>query len=78
MEAETTESAPSRAQAPGGAPLTRDDIDRAAEFAREPILLTGEEPDDLAPGTARYRAVRDALADLDTGAEEPSPGWRRG
>jgi ribonuclease E len=77
LEAETTESAPSRAQAPGGAPLTRDDIDRAAEFAREPILLTGEEPDDLAPGTARYRAVRDALAELDTGAEEPSPGWRR-
>ena len=77
MEAETTESAPTRAQAPSGARLTREEIDRAAEFAREPILLTGEEPEELAPGTARYRAVRDALRELDAGAEHPSPEWRR-
>ena len=28
------------------------DIERAAEFAREPILLEGEKPESLAPGTA--------------------------
>jgi ribonuclease E len=77
LEAETSESAPTRAQAPTGARLTRDEIERAAEFAREPILLSGEEPEDLSPGTARYRAVRDALREIDAGAEVPSTEWRR-
>jgi ribonuclease E len=77
LEAETTESAPTRAQAPTGARLTREEIERAAEFAREPVLLTGEKPEDLGPGTARYRAVRDALRELDEGAEHPSVEWRR-
>jgi ribonuclease E len=77
LEADITESAPVGAQAPSGARLTRDEIERAAEFAREPILLSGEEPEDLAPGTARYRAVVDALRELDAGAEVPSQEWRR-
>jgi ribonuclease E len=53
------------------------DIERAAEFAREPILLEGEKPESLAPGTARRRALDAALAELDAGREEPSIEWRR-
>ena len=47
------------------------------QFTREPILLDGETFDDLAPGTARRRAVDAALAELDAGLETPSPEWRR-
>jgi ribonuclease E len=47
------------------------------EFTREPILLDGETPDDLAPGSARLRAVEAAIAELDAGRETPSPEWRR-
>jgi superfamily II DNA or RNA helicase len=53
------------------------DIERAAEFVREPILLDGEGPEALAPGTARRRALDTALAELDAGAEGPSVEWRR-
>jgi superfamily II DNA or RNA helicase len=53
------------------------DIERAAEFAREPLLLDGEGPEALAPGTARRRALDAALKELDEGAEEPSIQWRR-
>ncbi len=53
------------------------DIERAAEFAREPFLLDGEGPDALAPGTARRRALEAALGELDAGAEYPSIEWRR-
>src|SRR6476659_1952823 len=53
------------------------DIERAAEFAREPLLLDGEGPDALAPGTARRRALDRALEELDAGAETPSIEWRR-
>ncbi len=53
------------------------DIDRAAEFAREPLLLDGEGPEALAPGTARRRALDVALSELDAGAEHPSIEWRR-
>jgi superfamily II DNA or RNA helicase len=53
------------------------DIERAAEFAREPLLLDGEGPEALAPGTARRRALDAALAELDAGAEHPSIEWRR-
>ncbi|HEX6116808.1 MAG TPA: DEAD/DEAH box helicase family protein [Solirubrobacterales bacterium] len=74
--ADITDSAPTRGHAPSGAALTTEEIARASEFAREPILLEGEEPEDLAPGTARYMAVRDALAELDDGAEHPSMKWR--
>jgi len=53
------------------------DIERAAEFAREPFLLDGEGPEALAPGTARRRALDAALRELDEGAEHPSIEWRR-
>ena len=43
------------------------DIERAAEFAREPFLLDGEGPEALAPGTARRRALDAALAEIDEG-----------
>jgi ribonuclease E len=53
------------------------DIERGAEFAREPFLLEGEGPEALAPGTARRRALDAALSEIDAGAEYPSIEWRR-
>ena len=53
------------------------DIERAAEFAREPFLLDGEGPEALAPGTARRHALDLALQELDEGAENPSIQWRQ-
>ena len=53
------------------------DIERAAEFAREPLLLDGEGPEALAPGTARREALDAAIAELDQGLESPSIEWRR-
>jgi ribonuclease E len=53
------------------------DIERAAEFAREPLLLDGEGPEALAPGTARRHALDAALSEIEAGAEYPSIEWRR-
>jgi ribonuclease E len=58
-------------------PITADQLDRVRVFAREPILLDGETIEDIAPGTARCRAVEAALEELDAGRETPSPEWRR-
>ena len=58
-------------------PITGDQLESVCQFTREPILLDGETFDDLAPGTARRRAVDAALAELDAGLETPSPEWRR-
>ncbi len=58
-------------------PITADQLERVREFTREPILLDGETIEDIAPGTARHRAVDAALAELDAGRETPSPEWRR-
>ena len=50
---------------------------RAEEWAGEPFLHEGEDPDvALAPGTARRRALDDAVAEIDSGAERPSFRWR--
>ncbi len=57
--------------------LAIDEIERAAKFARETILLDGEDADVLAPGTARRKAVDDALAEITKGLEAPSFEWRR-
>ena len=57
--------------------LSESDLERVREFTREPILLEGESVDDLAPGTARRRAVEAALAELEGGAEAPSFEWRQ-
>jgi ribonuclease E len=56
---------------------TSAEIERAREFAREPFLLEGEKPTDLAAGTPRRRALDAALAEIETGAEAPSIEWRR-
>jgi ribonuclease E len=69
--AKTSEVA-ARAAVPTGA-----EIERAAKFAREPLLLDGEGPEALAPGTARRRALDAALAEIEEGAESPSIQWRR-
>src|SRR3954470_1771694 len=54
------------------------DIERAEKFTRERFVHPGEEaPDALAPGTGRRHALDDALAEIDGGAEVPSPQWRR-
>ena len=63
--------------AAGAAVPSGADIERAAAFAREPLLLDGEGPEALAPGTARRRALDAALAELEEGAENPSIEWRR-
>jgi hypothetical protein len=66
----------SEVAAPAAVPSSAD-IERAAEFAREPLLLDGEGPDALAPGTARRRALDRALSEIEAGAEAPSLEWRR-
>ena len=71
--AEDTKAAARAARAPTSA-----DIERAREFAREPFLLEGEKPKDLAPGTPRRRALDAALAEIAEGLEVPSIEWRRG
>ncbi len=50
---------------------------RAEAWAGEPFLHPDEEPETaLAPGTARRRALDDALAEIEGGAREPSYGWK--
>jgi ribonuclease E len=70
--AEETKPAARAAKAPTSA-----DIERAREFAREPFLLEGEKPGDLAAGTPRRRALDAALAEIADGREAPSIEWRR-
>jgi superfamily II DNA or RNA helicase len=70
--AEKTKAAATAAKAPTDA-----DIERAREFTREPILLEGEKPKDLAAGTPRRRALDAALAEIEDGREAPSIEWRR-
>ncbi len=70
--AEDTKAAAKAAKAPTSA-----EIERAREFAREPFLLEGEKPKDLAEGTPRRRALDAALAEIDEGREAPSIEWRR-
>src|SRR3954453_19358787 len=57
--------------------LPSDEIDRVAKFARETILLEGEDASVLAPGTARRKAVDDALAEITAGRDTPSMEGRR-
>jgi ribonuclease E len=50
---------------------------RAAAWAGEPFLHGEEDPGSvLAPGTARRRALDDALAEMAAGRDSPSPEWR--
>jgi len=51
---------------------------RAEHFTREQFVHEGELPEDaLAPGSARRRALDEALAELDAGLKVPSVAWRR-
>jgi ribonuclease E len=60
------------------APMLSDkDLSRVRDFTREPILLEGESYEDLAPGSARRLAIAAALTEIEAGAENPSPEWRR-
>jgi superfamily II DNA or RNA helicase len=55
----------------------RADALRAEAWAGEPFLRTDEDPEGvLAPGTARRRALDDALAEIEAGAKEPSSEWQ--
>ncbi|HZQ63988.1 MAG TPA: DEAD/DEAH box helicase family protein [Gaiellaceae bacterium] len=50
---------------------------RAAEWAGEPFLHPDEDAGQvLAPGTARRRALDDALAEIEAGRGEPSSDWK--
>ncbi|HET9675176.1 MAG TPA: DEAD/DEAH box helicase family protein [Gaiellaceae bacterium] len=50
---------------------------KAQEWAGEAFLHEGEQAAEvLAPGTARRRALDDAIAELDRGLPEPSYGWK--
>jgi len=69
--------APSTAAPATDAVPSTKDVERASEFAREPLLLNGDGPETLVPGTARRRALDAALAELDAGRTEPSIEWRR-
>jgi ribonuclease E len=60
------------------APVSGEDLKRAEEFTREPIVLDGEDPAvALADGTARRAGVDAALAEIEAGRTEPSVEWRR-
>jgi superfamily II DNA or RNA helicase len=53
------------------------DAERAERWAGEPFLHPGEEPAAvLAEGTARRRALDDALAEIEAGNARPSPRWK--
>ncbi len=61
----------------GDALAIRADALRAESWAGEPFLRPDENPDvALAPGTARRRALDDALAEIGAGVPAPSPEWR--
>jgi ribonuclease E len=55
----------------------RADALRAEAWAGEPFVRSDEDPAVvLAPGTARRRALDEALAELDAGRTEPSAEWK--
>ena len=72
--AETITQSPTESE---DAAAIRADALRAETWAGEPFLRDGEEPDAvLAPGTARRRALDDALAEIAAGRTDPSPEWK--
>jgi ribonuclease E len=51
--------------------------ERAEQWFGEPFLHPGEDAVvALAPGTARRRALDDAIEEIDAGLRVPSPGWK--
>ena len=54
-----------------------EEIERASAWAGEPFLHPDEEPEVvLAAGSARRRALDDALVEIEKGKDEPSSDWR--
>ena len=50
---------------------------RATAWAGEPFLHEDEDPAVvLAPGTARRRALDEAIAEIESGRAEPTPDWK--
>ena len=50
---------------------------RAEAWAGEPFVREGEDPAEaLGEGTARRRALDEALAEMDAGRKSPSPQWK--
>jgi superfamily II DNA or RNA helicase len=71
--AESTSVALAAAPTPSSA-----EIARAEDFVRDRFLHEGEDAAvALAPGSPRRRALEQALAELDAGAQHPSTEWRR-
>src|SRR3954449_2293633 len=72
---------PEATEQPTLAPETADGLAASAlqaeAWAGEPVLHPDEDPGIvLAPGTARRRALDDAVAEIEAGAGEPSYGWK--
>jgi ribonuclease E len=54
-----------------------DEVQRAEPWAGEPFLHADEDADlVLAPGTARRRALDDAMREIEAGRKEPSSEWK--
>src|SRR5580765_8259770 len=54
-----------------------EEIVRAEAWAGEPFVHPGEDAERvLAEGTARRRALDDALAEIDAGERVPTPKWK--
>ena len=71
---ETTEQPTLAPEAPEG--LAASAL-QAEAWAGEPFLHPDEDPGvALSPGTARRRALDDALAEIEAGAREPSYDWK--
>jgi ribonuclease E len=72
--AETITHSPSESEE---AAALRADALRCEAWAGEPFVRPDEDPDvALAPGTARRRALDDALAELNGGRDSPSSEWK--
>jgi len=66
-----------RTKAPPGADGLEAMALRAAAWAGEPFLHENEDPDVvLAPGTARRRALDEALIEIESGRNEPTSEWK--
>jgi superfamily II DNA or RNA helicase len=66
------------AASPAASRVSSADMARAEKFVRERFLHEGEDAATvLAAGTARRRALDQALAELDRGTTHPSTAWRR-
>jgi hypothetical protein len=61
-----------------GSPVSGEDLARAEKFTFEPFVHEGDDPAVvLAEGTPRRRALDEALAEIDSGLDQPSVAWRQ-